>query len=343
MTGVFDVDLVPQVASIVELGAHLPPGWREHLTTAGGGLAAAPGRGYSFPAAPYRNSVLDPDDPVARAKELLDARGVTQAIINPGHAPNLGGISNEVMAAELATATNEWLLADWAGADDRVRVAMVVSARAGRLAAAEVDRRAGDERIAQILLAFPPVLMGDRSLYPLYEAAVAAGLPICLQAGGGFAGANRGPTPVGYPTTLWEYRIASAYGAVAHLTSLIAEGVFARFPALKVVFSGFGIAWLPSLLWRMDADYREPGSEGLPKRLDGLPSDTVREHVRFTTVGLERPAEPAALRALLASVGAEHMLLFASGDSSEKRPWPLHELGSAVACDNAAVFYGGAG
>ncbi len=335
MSGVFDVDFVPAVATRADFSDHLPEGWREHLST-GGGLG---GVGYNLPAAPYRAAVAAGGDVVSRAVELLDARGVERAIVNPGDAAGLSGISNAVMAAALASATNDWMLERWPAADRRLRVAMVVGPRDGVLAAQEVRRLAGDARVAQIVLAFPPVLLGDRSLYPLYAAAAEASLPVCLVAGGGFAGANAGPTPVGHPTTLWEYRVAGAYGAIGHLSSIVSEGVFARFPSLRLVLSGFGIAWLPSLLWRMDADFAT-FSDQRPPRLDRPPSEVVREHVSFTTAGLERPADPARLVELVAAIDAERLLLFASADSADASPWELGVFSEAVAFGNAASVFG---
>jgi predicted TIM-barrel fold metal-dependent hydrolase len=69
-------------------------------------------------------------------------------------------------------------------ADERFRGSILVAPRAGKEAAAEARRLANDPRLAQIVLAFPPALLGDRSLYPLFEAAQDARLPVSLQAGG---------------------------------------------------------------------------------------------------------------------------------------------------------------
>ena len=335
MSAVFDVDFVPERVSVPQVREFMAPGWREHLST-GGGLA---GSGYNLPAAPYRLSPHPGNgDPLKRARALLDARDVTAAIVNPGNAGGLSGISNAMMAAEIARATNDFVLARWPAADGRLRVSIVVSPRDGRLAADEVRRRAGDERIAQVVLAFPPVLLGDRSLYPLFEAAEGARLPVSLQAGGGFVGANAGPASVGHPTSLWEYRISSAYGAIPHLLSLVSEGVFTRFPALRVVFSGFGIGWLPSLLWRMDSGVDHVARADRVARLDRRPSEVVNEHISFTTVGLEVAPEIEDL------IGrrARTLLLFGSGESGEEQPWPLgvSDLDRAM-LDNADALFAG--
>jgi hypothetical protein len=79
-----------------------------------------------------------------------------------------------------------------------------------------------------------------------------------------------------------------------------------------VVFSGFGVAWLPSLLWRLDHEYRTERVQR-PATLSRLPSEYVPEHVRFTTAALELPADPSQLTQLLSAVGGERLLLFGSG------------------------------
>ena len=99
------------------------------------------------------------------------------------------------------------------------------------LAAAEIHRVGEDQRIARIVLAFPPVLLGDRSLRPLFAAAEELELPVSFQAGGAFAGSNPGPAAVGHPTTLFEYRVDSPYAVIPHLVSILCEGLFDRFPA----------------------------------------------------------------------------------------------------------------
>jgi hypothetical protein len=57
------------------------------------------------------------------------------------------------------------------------------------------------------------------------------------------------------------------------------------------------------LLWAIDAE----------SGLAATSSEAIREHVRFTTVRLERPAEPARLVAVLEAAAAERLVAFGSG------------------------------
>jgi predicted TIM-barrel fold metal-dependent hydrolase len=312
---VIDVDFGAERATMPQLMPYVSAGWREHLSV-GGGLSVAATRaqvGYTLPAAPYRLSVpAAAEGALARARAALDEGAVEVAVLDAGVAQSVSGLANVVMAAEIARAANDWLAEEWLGADGRFRGSIVVTPRDGAGAAEEVRRLAGDERFAQVSLASPPALLGDRSLYPLFEAAQEGGLPISLQAGGAYVGANPGPTPAGFPTTLAEYRIAAAYGGIAHLVSLILEGVFERFTSLRVVLSGFGIGWLPSVLWRLERAFDDGAADLAKKRLSHRPAEVVREHVRLTTRDLDAPSLAELVRVLPAEEAAR-LLLFSSG------------------------------
>ncbi len=334
---IVDADLLPERAEITQITPYLSAGWREHLTT-GGGLAS---RGYALPSPPYRPPPPPADDgldAITRTTRYLDRHGVTAAVVNPGTAPALSGIANAVMAAELARATNDWLKERWLESDERLHGSILVGPRDGELAAGEVRRLGAQPRMAQIVLAFPPCLLGDRSLYPLYAAAEEFGLPVSLQVGGALAGSNSGPVPAGYPTSYFEYSVDASYGAVPHLVSALVEGIFHRFPGLRLVLSGFGIGWLPSLLWRLDTGFGDPANA----KLGALPSETVRKHVRLTTRGLETPDNSEHLWNLISVVNGSELVVYASGDLRDDTD-PLlgsipPELRSGVLRANASSF-----
>jgi predicted TIM-barrel fold metal-dependent hydrolase len=130
------------------------------------------------------------------------------------------------------------------------------------------------------------------------------------------------------------------------VASLVFHGVFEKYPELRVVVIEAGITWLPPLLWRMDADWKELRSD-VP-RAKRTPDETVREHVRLTTQPLDELDSREKLRRTLESVdGLEDMLMLATDypQWDFDRPYLVSRRLPAswqekVMSENARVLYG---
>ena len=96
----------------------------------------------------------------------------------------------------------------------------------------------------------------------------------------------------------------------SQVISLVFEGVFERFPTLKIVLIEGGFAWLPSLMWRMDRAYKRLHAE-VP-HLKQLPSAYVRRHFWLTTQPIEEPTKPQQFHQLLAHLDMNDRLMFAT-------------------------------
>ena len=88
------------------------------------------------------------------------------------------------------------------------------------------------------------------------------------------------------------------------------EGVFAKFPALKVVLIEAGFTWLPQFLWRANKTWRAMRAE-VPW-VDRAPAEIIREHVRFTLQPTDAPPDPAAWLRVLDQIGSDEILLFST-------------------------------
>src|SRR5690242_6372903 len=77
---------------------------------------------------------------------LLDPYDVTYGILTADEAAAFSVIPNGILGAKLATAYNDWLLERWLEEDARLRGLIVVAAQHPEAAAAEIRRRAADDR-----------------------------------------------------------------------------------------------------------------------------------------------------------------------------------------------------
>jgi uncharacterized protein len=330
--GPFDVDVWGEKPRFGTIAKHMPDTWREWLRLGqdfeAGGKTELPESQY-FLEGPALRQAAD-SNPQAALSAYLDRRAISRAIFNPGAASSVAGLASPMLSSEVAHAVNLWTLKEWLPADQRLLGSMLVSMGDPRRAAEEIRQMAGEGRFAQIVIAYPPRLLADRRFHPIYDAAVEVGLPLMLQAGGDFSGSNGGLTVVGHPTTTFEAHLAWGYAAAPHLIGLITNGTFDRFSGLRVVFNGFGVAWLASTIWRLDDEFRS-GRLTVPESLTRLPSEYLADHVRFTTEGLELPAQTAHLSELLAATGADRLLMFGSGplrEVGERELDPLPALGT---------------
>jgi predicted TIM-barrel fold metal-dependent hydrolase len=248
---------------------------------------------------------------------------------------------NPHYAAAVAAAVNDWVRDEFLARDERLRASLVVSTLDIPAAVEEVERLAGDDRFVQVLLPVrSDVPYGNRLYHPLYEAAERHGLRIALHAWGR---AGAAPSTTGLTPTYLEDYLSNVHIAEAQLLSLVAEGVFGRFPDLGVVFAECGFAWLPAMLWRFDKDWKGVWRE-VPW-VNERPSGYVRRHVRMTTAPAHLPRSADEVAQVVDMVGPE-MLLYASDaphDHGDSGGALLRDLGAgdvgAILRGNAASFY----
>ena len=272
--------------------------------------------------------------------QALDGFGTRYAICNPIHVAQV--LANDYMAAALCRAMNDWLAKEWLDRDARLRGSILVPMQAPELAVEEIERLAGDKRFVQVLtLAMGEQPLGKRAYWPIYAAAEKHQLAIGIHAGSMY---RHAPTSVGWPSFYLEDYVAQSQAFQDQLLSLVSEGVFVKYPALKVVLIESGFTWLPSYIWRADKTWRGVRME-VPW-VNRAPSEFLHENVRLTIQPTDAPPDPKQLTRICEQIGSDRMLLFSTdyphwqfdGDEAIPQGLPASMMQN-ILVDNALETY----
>lgn len=341
--GAIDCDIHPAVPSLKALLPYFDDHWREMLVHRGVhelDTIAYPLRSPLTARPDWRPASGKPGADLEQLRaQALDGFGLSAAICNVLYGVTV--LFSEDMAAAYARAVNDWLATEWLDRDPRLRGSVVVPIQNAELAVEEIERRATDRRFVQVLLpAMHDLPLGRRAHWPIYAAAERHGLAVGIHAGSSY----RHPvTPVGWPSYHTEDYAAQAAGLQTSLTSLVCEGVFGRFPKLRVVLIESGFTWLPAYLWRLHKYWRGLRME-IPW-VDRPPPEIIRDQVRLTLQPVDGPPNEGDLMRVIEQMGSEELLLFSTDwphwqfDGDDALP-PLPEaLARRIMVDNPRATY----
>jgi predicted TIM-barrel fold metal-dependent hydrolase len=109
--------------------------------------------------------------------------------------------------------------------------------------------------------------------------------------------------------------------AMTFAASMIMQGLFDKFPQLRVLIQESGLWWVIDFMLRMDELYLghpedvqlvERKLESGERYLRHLPSEYVQEHFRFTTQPMAKPNRAEHLSWLLELAHADRLLVYSS-------------------------------
>jgi predicted TIM-barrel fold metal-dependent hydrolase len=278
--------------------------------------------------------------------QLLDPFDVRRAVLTYGDVLfGLNRLRNPYFAMEVMRAANEWTHDQWLSRDNRLVGTILIANHIPELAAKEIRRASADRRFRAVLICGNAIgqPLGHPIYHPIYEAAAEAGLPLAIHGGG------EGPTyPAaagGFLNFYLEFHALRFQPVATDVVSLILNGVFDKYPALRILLMEAGVSWIPGVFWRLDEDYK-----GLRREipwLKKLPSEYFSEHFRLTTQPLDVSPQREGLIDLLRSCGGDDLLVY----SSDYPHWDADEVDyvatrlpkdwlPGVFWKNAADFFG---
>ncbi len=187
-------------------------------------------------------------DVTCLSRDHLDRYGVDYGLLTGSSVYGASVWPDVDYGSALCAAFNDYTMERWLAKDRRLRFALAICTQDPAGAVKEIERLGGHPQIVGVLMPTgAPRPFGNRFYDPIYAACEAHGLVPTLHLGTEGLATVGAPTAAGWPSYYVESR---------HLASFIFQGVFEKFPRLRVAFLECGIGWLPSFLWQMDATGR---------------------------------------------------------------------------------------
>lgn len=320
---IVDCDVHPHYNDFSQLYPYMPKEIREELETPQVGYSkmGRPTDRFSHPSSGVTGGGMRTDAlaspgemPASRpelvAEDLLERFSIDRAILQPlqGVASNW---TDQEHANVIASANNDYFIEHWAWKDERFRVALAVSPHDIQAARQEVERHSDTRGVVGILLPLSNVVMGNPYYFDLYEIAEAEGLPVMIHPSGMAGFFIDAPWIAGgVPSSYAERHGLLRLEAQTNLVSLIFEGVFDRFPSLRIVFVELGFTWLLSTLWQLEKEWKRLKKASPLIKRD--PFDYVTNHVRFSTQPLDEPERLDDLWTVMDLIDAQRVLMFSS-------------------------------
>jgi uncharacterized protein len=320
---VIDAAVHHRWASEAEVYPFLEEGWRRYVGEPRS-IAGRFGARRLLPIGRYPNPVGE-DLPGAAAEgavagasvdalgeRWLDDNSIDRALLVYDRGTFAASHPNPFFAAAVVRAVNDWNAETWLCGDERLHGVALVPEQSPDEAVAELHRVAANPRIAAVAVS-PSIgrLLGHPLYHPIYEAAAELGLPVVINRGiDAITDAPTG-TAGGAPYTFAEYRTLAPLALTTNITSIVVNGVFERYPALRLYASGAGITWLDAMFLRVDTLWRSLRSD-FPW-VKEAPSEYLRRGLRVGTYGIEAGAPDTIRRLAERKPHLREMLVYGSG------------------------------
>ncbi|MEK7879117.1 MAG: amidohydrolase family protein, partial [candidate division NC10 bacterium] len=206
-------------------------------------------------------------DPRLRLPDM-DEEGVDVAVVfGTRIALDVNGMRDKELAAVLCHAVNRWLLEEYLSADPkRLKAAGLIPCQDPPAAVKELEWLVQHRRDGVVTAMLPVnvygINLGDRRFDPIYELAQATGMPLSVHPQTGHDGQYGVWGTMGAGSERMEkysyvHMTAFPFEAMIPLMHMIGEGVFDRYPRLRVAYVEGSCGWLPFWSQRLDEHFEK--------------------------------------------------------------------------------------
>ena len=231
---------------------------------------------------------------------ILDENEIEKAVLFPTGSGNVAKLQETEFAIAVTRACNDHFAADYAS--ERLKPVGVLPLRNAQAAADELRRAVTKLGLVgfEILTTGLPFALGDPYYDPVFAAAEELGVTLCIHGTRHWAHEFGS----GILSTFSEvHSYAFPAGVMLQFTSIMAQGVPVRFPALRLAFLEVGATWLPYYLDRLDEHWEKRGHADMPL-LEEKPSQLFRR----SNLKVSIEADEQLLAETIKCIGVEHFV-----------------------------------
>lgn len=272
-------------------------------------------------------------------EQLLDKHNLTYAVLTGWFFEATMTSGWFEFAAARASAYNDYTIEHWLNKDKRL-IGSITIPREPQAAVREIERVADHPQMKQVMLPIGDFPWGDPYYHPIFEAADKHGLVIGMHLSATITA--QGGNFLRYYVA-WRSLHPQAY--MTQTISLITNGVFDKFPNLKVALIEGGFEWIPFMMHRMDSAYKSLRQE--TPWVKRMPSDYFKENMRFSTQPWD-DLSPKQFLNIIDMMETDKMLMYSTDyphwdfDPPERTLPPKipESLRRKIFYENAADLYG---
>lgn len=287
--------------------------------------------------------------------DFMEFTGIQRAVLYPTWGLAYGWMVNPSWAAAVCRGYNDWLTDTYQAQDERFKGMALIPMQEPRLAVDEL--RHAIQELGMVGAMLPTnglkAPLGSPEFWPVYEEAARLGCGLATHGGAhGEFGLNylnpyAGVHALGHP-----------FGQMIQFASIVLNGVFDKWPTLRVGFLEGGVAWFLLMLERLDRSYAthipyDPRGEFLKLRDGESVSGYVLRKIKEGQIFIGCEGEEPSL-AYAVKVAGEEPWVFSSDFPHEVSPQTCkheieevqetdemtHSAKEAILFRNAERFYG---
>jgi len=242
---------------------------------------------------------------------FLEETGIEKTFLYPTNGLAFGLIQDRYWAVSVAKAYNDWLHNTYTGRDARLQGIALIPYQDVPAAVTELRRAVTELGMRGAVLPGATVqarAFGHADFDPLW--AEAERLDVALAIHGA---PSKGFGFDYFDTFIKTHTLEHPFAIMIQITSMIFDGVFERFPRLRVAFLESGCGWVPFMMDRMDEEFERRGARWAPS-LKRKPSEVIRGGNIYVSCEVEERTLPYVIELM-----GEDNIFFASDYPHERQ------------------------